>query len=62
MVIGGKTIPPEDIERIRINYTDETSEELLPRVRRDEEEKSRSNSFIVIGGPSDEWYVADRGP
>lgn len=61
VVIGGKTIPTEDIERIRINYSDETSEELLPIVRREEEERRRSSKFVVIGGPSDEWLVADRG-
>ena len=57
IVIGGKTIPPEDIERIRINYTDETSEKLLPIVRREQER----SGIVLVGGPSDEWYVADKG-
>jgi len=61
IVIGGKTIPPEDIERIRINYTDQTSEELLPIVRREEEEERRSSRVVMLGGPSDEWHVASRG-
>ncbi len=55
IVIGGKTIPPDDIERIRINYTDETSEQLLPIVRK---EQAASSVIALI---SDEWYVADRG-
>jgi len=33
IVISGKTILPEDIERIRITYTDQTSQELLPIIR-----------------------------
>jgi len=61
VVIGGKTIPTEDIERIRINFTEEKSEELLPIVRREEQEKRSSNSFVVLGGPTDEWLIADKG-
>ena len=55
IVIGGRTIPPTDIERIRITQTEERSEQLLPIVR----EERRSSSVITM--ISDEWYVADRG-
>lgn len=55
VVIGGRTIPPTDIERIRITQTEEGSEQLLPIVR----EERRSSSVITL--ISDEWYVADRG-
>lgn len=55
MIIGGKTIPPEDIERIHINYTDETSEKLLPIIRA---ERARNSIITLI---SDEWYVTKKG-
>jgi predicted nucleotide-binding protein len=55
ITIGGKTIAPDDIERIHINYTDENSEQLLPTIRA---ERARSGIIAMI---SDEWYVTDRG-
>ena len=55
IVIGGKTIPPDDIVRVRISHTDKTSEQLLPAVRA---ERAASS---VIAPISDEWYVAKRG-
>ncbi len=56
IVIGGRTIPPDDIERIRITLTDQPSEELLPIVRAE-----RESSGVVALGISDEWEVAYRG-
>jgi predicted nucleotide-binding protein len=55
IVIGGKTVPPDDLARIRINETDEDSEQLRPRV---EAERRRSN---VISGTPVEWYIANKG-
>jgi predicted nucleotide-binding protein len=55
IIIGGKTITPDDIERITIHFTEETSEQLLPRVRA---EQAASG---VISAISDDWYVAHRG-
>lgn len=55
IVIGGKTISPDDIDRIRINFTEEDSDTLLPIIRN---ERKNSNVRAMI---SDEWYVADRG-
>ncbi|WP_455367594.1 hypothetical protein [[Eubacterium] cellulosolvens] len=55
IVIKGRTIPIDDIDRICITLTDETSEKILPIVRRE-----RASS-TVITPISDEWYIADRG-
>lgn len=55
IVIGGKTIPTSDIERIRITFTEEISTQLIPIVRAER----RSSGIITL--ISDEWYVADRG-
>ena len=55
IVIGGVTIPPNDIERIRINQTEQMSGELIPIIK--EQRKSRR----VVTMISDEWYVAESG-
>lgn len=55
IVIGGKTIPPDDIEKIHLNETEETSDELIPKIR---EERRKSNVIVMI---SDEWYVTSKG-
>ena len=54
-IVGGMTIPSDDVERIRITLTDQTSNELIPLVRM---ERAASNVVVDI---SDEWYVAERG-
>lgn len=55
IVIGGKTIPPDDINRIQISFTPQPSDALLPIVRH---EREQSNVITFI---SDQWYVAERG-
>jgi len=55
IVISGKYIPIDDLERIRINETNEMSHELLPSIR----EERRSSSVVV--DISDEWYVTKKG-
>ena len=55
IVIAGKTIPANDVERIRINITDETSETLRSIV---EQERRSSNVFTSI--PTS-WHIADKG-
>jgi predicted nucleotide-binding protein len=55
IVVGGRTIPADDIERIRINKSDEDAATLLPRVIA---ERRRSNVFTTIGN---DWYIADSG-
>jgi len=56
IVIGGRTIPCDDIERIIISYTEEKSEQLIPIIRAE-----RGQSRVVVIGISDEWYVTKRG-
>jgi hypothetical protein len=56
VVISGKTIQPNDLERIRVSYTKQTSEELLPAIKAEREADS-----VVAVSISDEWYVAYRG-
>ena len=55
IVISGKTIPIDDLERIRINETQENSQELLPGI-----EAERRNSSVITD-ISDEWYVTTKG-
>jgi predicted nucleotide-binding protein len=55
IVIGGRTIPPDDIQRVNITHTDQSSEQLIPAVRAER----RASAFITM--TSDEWYVADKG-
>ena len=55
IVIGGRTVPPDDLQRIRVNLTEEPSEELLVQIR-----VERLGSHLAVQIP-DEWYVADKG-
>jgi predicted nucleotide-binding protein len=57
IVIGGKAIDLSDLERIRINETTETADQLLPLVQR---ERHQSDVWAVT--IPDEWYIADYGP
>jgi hypothetical protein len=56
IVIGGRTIPPADLERLRINYTDEPSSQLRPIV-----EAERRNSAVVPWMIPIEWDIANKG-
>jgi len=56
IVIGGRTIPPEDIYSIKISHTEEGSEKILPDIR-----ARRAGSRHVAVSISDEWYVAKYG-
>jgi predicted nucleotide-binding protein len=56
IVIDGRTIPCDDIERIRISYTEEKSEQLIPIIQAE-----RRQSRVVVIGISDEWYITKRG-
>jgi predicted nucleotide-binding protein len=55
LVIGGRTIPVDDIERIKVFVTSAYSNALLPQIRR---ERMQSR---VVTPTSDEWYVAHKG-
>ena len=56
IIVNGKTVEPDDIERIKINRTDADSSRLLPQIRAE-----RSSSGFTIPGISDEWFVTDKG-
>ncbi len=53
--IDGKTIPPDDIERIKISRTEDNSSTLIPNIR------ARKERFYGLPRPSDGWYVAKEG-
>ena len=55
IVIGGRTIPIDDLEKLRVNETDETSETLLPMVI-----AQRQARAVATTIPND-WYIAARG-
>ena len=55
IVIGGQTVPIDDLDRLRINLTEELADQLLPIVQA---ERRRSSVITMI---SDEWYIASKG-
>ena len=60
IVIGGKSIQKDDLERIRINKTDQDSNHVAKVV---EEERRRRivNGILDIGGPSTAERIASKG-
>jgi predicted nucleotide-binding protein len=54
IILNGKTIQPADIDRIRISKSQESSEQIIQRIRTDD----RNSSVISIGGPSYAWRAA----
>lgn len=48
ILINGKTVQPDDIERIRISKSERTIESYIPAIRAEE----MNSSVITIGGPS----------
>jgi predicted nucleotide-binding protein len=56
VTLGGQTLGWDEIERIRINETTQTSAQLLPIIQAE-----RAARRGVVVGISDEWYVTDRG-
>jgi len=48
IVINGKTVQPDDIERIKIFESDRIIESFIPQIRAEDQ----SSSVITIGGPS----------
>jgi predicted nucleotide-binding protein len=61
ITLKGRTFPLDDIERLRIHYTDESSDELRPQVEAEQERKRRQSHVIALGGPSINWYIAAQG-
>lgn len=56
IIVNGKSIESNDIERIKLNRTNEDSLRLLPQIRADR----RASSSVAVG-ISDEWYVTTKG-
>src|SRR5687767_1493978 len=55
IIINGKTIPPDDLDRIRITASEHDSGQLIAQARA----RDAASSVVVIGGPSIEWEAAD---
>src|SRR5215813_9872065 len=55
IVIGGRTVEPADLDRLRVNFTSESSVDLLPVIR---EERWQSRAKMT---KPEEWYIADKG-
>jgi predicted nucleotide-binding protein len=56
IIVNGKSIPKEDIERILISRSSEDSRRLVALVKAED----RESSVIVFGGPSYEWLAANK--
>ena len=56
IIMNGKTIQPHDIDRIRISKSQETSQQLIERIRAE----NRNSNVITVGGPSYAWKAASR--
>jgi predicted nucleotide-binding protein len=48
IVINGKTVQPDDIERIKISESERTIESFIPQIRAEKQ----NSSVLIIGGPS----------
>lgn len=48
IVVNGKTVQPDELERITISESERTIESFIPSIRAEEED----SSIMVIGGPS----------
>jgi len=48
IVINGKTVQPDDLERIKISESERTIESFIPQIRAER----RNSSVAIIGGPS----------
>jgi predicted nucleotide-binding protein len=56
IIMNGKTIQPNDIDRIQISKSTESSEQLIERIK----VENRNSNVIRIGGPSYAWKAASR--
>lgn len=48
IVINGKTVQPDDIERIKISESERTIESFIPQIK----EEDQNSSVAIFGGPS----------
>lgn len=56
VIINGKTIPPDDIERIRISRSEPLAHHFIEILKAED----RASVFMSVGGPSYEWRAAKR--
>lgn len=56
IILNGKTIQPNDIERIRISKSQEPSTQIIQIIKAED----RNSSVISFGGPSYAWRAASR--
>jgi predicted nucleotide-binding protein len=57
IVIGGYTVPPDDLDHIRISRTAQPSAQIIPQLKYEDD----TSTIFVAGGLSYNWRVADRG-
>jgi len=60
LMCNGEPIDASDVEKIKINETDEPSSVLLPRIKAEREAKIAESKVVVLG-ISNEWYVTEKG-
>ena len=56
IVINGKTVQPDDLERITIAKSEKTIESFIPQIRAE----NQNSSMVIIGGPSDIYQAIGR--
>lgn len=56
IVINGKTVQPDDIERIKISESERTIESFIPKIRAEHQ----NSSVAIIGGPSYTYQAIGR--
>lgn len=56
IILNGKTIQPTDIDRIQISKSQESSEQIIQKIKFD----NRKRNSISIGGPSYAWRAASK--
>lgn len=56
IVINGKTVQPDDLERITISQSERTIESFIPQIRAE----NQNSSVVMIGGPSYTYQAIGR--
>ena len=56
IIINGKTISPDDIERVRVSRSDSSSASIVSELKSED----RDSLVVRIGGPDYSWRAADR--
>jgi len=57
IVIGGRTVPSDDLDKIRISRAEQSSAQVIEQLKAED----RASSVIFLTGPSYEWRVVERG-